>query len=107
MSMRRILLAAALSAGLPACSPGEPEATASQAPEAKTVSAVGTVIGVDPPNGTITLQHGPIAELGWPAMRMAFKAPPEAIAAVQDGDRVAFDLKLAGGQAEIVAVRAP
>ena len=106
MSMRRILLAAALSAGIPACSAPEPEPAAAT-PAAETVTGVGTVVGVDPANGTITVQHAPIAQLGWPAMRMAFKAPSQVIQATKVGERVAFDLKPASGGYEITSVRQP
>lgn len=97
--------ALAMVLALAAC--GRPEPTASEAPAPKTAHGVGTVIGVDPPNGTITLQHGPMPEVGWPAMRMAFKAPPQAIAAAKLGDRVAFDLKFGPGGAEITQIRQP
>lgn len=97
--------ALAMVLALAAC--GRPEPTASEAPAAKTAHGVGTVIGVDPPNGTITLQHGPMPEVGWPAMRMAFKAPPEAISSAKVGDRVAFDLKFGPGGAEITQIRQP
>jgi Cu(I)/Ag(I) efflux system protein CusF len=107
MSIRRILLAAAVVAGLPACTRTDPEPAPAEAADAQTASGTGTVVGVDPANGTITLQHGPIAALGWPATRMAFSAPPEAIAAVKPGDRVAFDLKPDGSAYEIVAIRTP
>lgn len=104
MSMRRTLLAAAVTAGLTACTQADPQ-PAADAGARTTATAVGTVVGVDPENGTITLQHGPIIELGWPATRMAFAAPPEAIAQAKLGDRVSVDLKLAGGAARITALR--
>lgn len=34
--------------------------------------AVGTVKSVDPAAGTVTLAHGPIKSLNWPAMTMGF-----------------------------------
>jgi Cu/Ag efflux protein CusF len=104
MSVRRALLAAALVAGVAACSPKPREETPADAPAAKTARVAATVIGVDAKNGTITLQYGPIREWGWPGMRMAFKAPAETIAAARDGQRVTAELKMVGSTPEIVAL---
>lgn len=65
----------------------------------------GTVTAIDKAAGKITLDHGPIAEAGWPAMKMAFKAAPELLNGVAVGDQVAFDLKLLGGKGEVVSLR--
>ncbi|HEY8571908.1 copper-binding protein [Phenylobacterium sp.] len=105
MSTRRVLLAAAVVAGLSGCTGSEPDPAPAEAAVPTTATGVGTVVGIDPPNGTVTLQHGPMPEIGWPAMRMAFKASPQIIAAVKNGDRVEFDLKLEGLSSEITAVR--
>lgn len=65
----------------------------------------GTVTAVDKSAGTITLDHGPIAEANWPAMTMAFKAKPELLDAVKVGDKVVFDLALKEGTGEVTAIR--
>lgn len=65
----------------------------------------GTVTAVDKAAGTITLDHGPIAEANWPAMTMAFKAKPELIESVKAGDKVAFDLALKDGAGEVTAIK--
>lgn len=65
----------------------------------------GTITAVDAAQGTVTIDHGPIAEAGWPAMTMAFKAPPEVVGQVKPGDRIDFDLKLQGAVGEVTAVR--
>ena len=51
-------------------------ATTPAAPAAKIVGhqASGTVDGVDLKEGTVSLNHGPVASLKWPAMTMEFKA---------------------------------
>ena len=36
----------------------------------------GVIKKLDAKGGSVTLQHGPIAALSWPAMTMAFKADP-------------------------------
>jgi len=41
--------------------------------------AEGTVEGVDPKAGTVTLNHGPVNSLKWPAMTMEFKVANEAM----------------------------
>jgi Cu(I)/Ag(I) efflux system protein CusF len=106
MSIRRALMAAALVAGVAACSP-KPEAHDGASPEeAKpaTAQVEATVIGVDAKNGTVTLQHGPIAAWGWPAMRMAFTAPTETVATAKVGQRVTADLKMVGSTPQITAL---
>jgi len=42
------------------------------ASQAKLHKGVGTVTAVDNPNGTVTIAHGPIQSLKWPAMSMTF-----------------------------------
>lgn len=71
---------------------------------AKMAKGEGVVTAVDATAGAITVNHGPIAEAGWPAMTMGFKAAPEIAGQVKPGDKVAFDLKLEGGAGEITAI---
>lgn len=73
--------------------------------EAKTAKGTGTVTAIDKAAGTITLDHGPIAEVNWPAMKMAFKAKPELRDSVKVGDKVAFDLALKGDAGEVTAIQ--
>lgn len=71
---------------------------------AGTAKGTGRVTAIDKAAGTITLDHGPIAEANWPAMTMAFKAPPELMDSVKVGDKVGFDLALRNGTGEITAI---
>ena len=64
----------------------------------------GTVTALDKATGSITIDHGPIPEANWPAMKMAFKAKPELLDRVAVGDKVAFDLALKEGAAEVTAI---
>lgn len=65
----------------------------------------GTVTAIDKAAGTITLDHGPIADANWPAMEMAFKASPATLLdTVKVGDKVTFELKMAGGTGEVTAI---
>ncbi|MES3027694.1 MAG: copper-binding protein [Pseudomonadota bacterium] len=118
--------ALALALTLTACGPkteatppvaAAPVAATPEAPKADDMSkmdmaaataakGVGTVTAIDKGAGTITLDHGPIAEAKWPAMTMAFKATPTTLLdAVKVGDKVAFDLKLVDGGGEVTAIQ--
>ena len=87
--------AAAPPAPAPAASPAAPA-------EAKMAKGTGTVtaVGAD----SVTIDHAPIPEVGWPAMTMGFKASPEIAEQVKAGDKVAFDLKVLNGGGEITAI---
>lgn len=74
------------------------------APTVKMAKGSGKVTAIDKSAGTITLDHGPIAEANWPAMTMAFKAAPTLIDSVKVGDQVNFELKLDGNAGEITAI---
>ncbi len=71
---------------------------------AKMAKGTGKVTALDKVAGTITLDHGPIAEANWPAMTMAFKAAPALIDSVKVSDEVSFDLKLEGSGGEVTAI---
>ena len=73
-------------------------------PTAKMAKGTGKVTAVDKAAGTITLDHGPIAEANWPAMTMAFKAAPALIDSVKVGDEVNFELKLDGNAGEVTSI---
>ena len=64
------------SAAAPATPASAAATTTPEAPAVKAAShqAVGTVASVDATAGTVSLSHGPIASLKWPAMTMEFKA---------------------------------
>ncbi|TPG48003.1 copper-binding protein [Sphingomonas glacialis] len=67
----------------------------------------GTVTAIDPKTNKITIQHGPIAALGWKAMTMAFAAtPPALLKGVKIGERIDFAMRMRGSAAEVTAIRA-
>jgi Cu(I)/Ag(I) efflux system protein CusF len=72
--------------------------------DTKMGKGTGTVTAIDKVAGKITLDHGPIPEVGWPAMTMAFKASPDLLNSVAVGDKVAFDLTLKGNAGEVTAI---
>lgn len=64
---------------------------------AKQATAAGTVTAVNAAGHKITLDHGPIAEINWPAMKMEFSvAPAVDLSKVKAGDRVQFTLSGSG-----------
>jgi len=83
--------------------PGAP--TAAAAPV--THRGEGTVTAVDPAQASVTLAHGPIASLQWPAMSMDFKVKDAALLrALKPGQKIVFDLAgEAGGEYQIVRIQ--
>lgn len=67
-------------------------------------SALGTVDSVDAKAGKITISHGPVESLQWPAMTMAFKATPTQLASVQPGQKVEFDFIAQGMSATLTSI---
>jgi len=72
--------------------------------EARMGKGTGTVTAIDKAAGKITLSHGPIPEVGWPAMTMAFDAKPALLDDVAVGDKVAFDVTIKGNAGEVTAI---
>lgn len=66
----------------------------------------GVVKAVDPRKGTVTIQHGPIAALSWPAMTMAFKASsPSLLKGVGVGESVKFQLMKTAAGIQLTAIQ--
>ncbi len=79
--------------------------TAAPAP-AGAIVGVGTVAAIDDAAGTISLDHGPIAAIGWPAMSMQFTAEnPAMLQGIAVGDRVSFELKSASESSVVTMVQ--
>lgn len=64
----------------------------------------GTVTAIDKAAGKITLDHQAIPEVNWPAMTMTFDARPALLEGLAVGDKVAFDVNIAGSTGEVTAV---
>jgi Cu(I)/Ag(I) efflux system protein CusF len=71
---------------------------------ANTVSAMGTVKAVDVAAKTVTIEHGPIEALQWPAMTMTFKAPDVDLGSVEPGQTVTFEFTSTGMDGTIIAI---
>lgn len=68
-------------------------------------STTGIVTAVDPAAGKITIAHGPVPELEWPAMTMTFQAPKAELGAIRQGDRVSFEFTTTGMNGTIISLR--
>lgn len=111
---------AALSIALSGCDK-KPEAPKADAPKvAATADAMsnmampegskmgkgsGTVTAVDATAGKITLDHGAIPAVDWPAMKMGFSAKPELLKGIAVGDKVDFDLTVTGSAGVVTAIK--
>ena len=71
-----------------------------------TGAGTGTITAVDASAGTVTIDHGAIPGVGWPAMALTFTAPAAGLADARVGDRVAFDVSVHDGVNEVTALRA-
>ena len=66
---------------------------AAQPSASESIAATGTVKSVDAAAGKLTIDHGPIPALQWPAMVMDFRLADKALAGkVKAGDKVKFAL---------------
>ena len=73
--------------------------------EMKHGKGVGTVTAIDPAKGTVTLDHGDITELKWPAMEMGFSAKPGMLAGIKVGDKVSFEIDWDGKSGAVTSIR--
>ena len=72
----------------------------------QTHTATGTVKKADPKSGKVTLQHGPVASLNWPAMTMAFKVDNQALwKKLQDGKKVEVEFTKQGADYVVTGVK--
>ena len=120
--MKKIILISALVVSplaLSACDK-KPEAPKVEAPKAATTDAMtnmampegskmgegnGTVTAIDAAAGKITLDHGAIPAVDWPAMKMGFSAKPELLKGVAVGDKVDFDVTVSGSAGEVTGIK--
>jgi len=82
--------------------PAKPGANAAAAGPV-THRGAGSVEAVDPAGATVTLAHGPIASLKWPAMSMDFRVKdPALIRTLKPGQKIDFEFVDAGGGEYVV-----
>ena len=65
----------------------------------------GTVTAIDAATGKITLDHGAIPAVGWPAMKMGFSAKPTLLKGIAVGDKVEFDVTVADNVGEVTRIK--
>ncbi|MDQ0586015.1 efflux RND transporter periplasmic adaptor subunit [Variovorax paradoxus] len=89
----------------PVAAPGAGASAPASAPAAVLHKAEGKVESVAPDG--ITISHGPVATLQWPAMTMGFaKAAPGAFPDIKPGDPVRFEFKEGGPMGyELVSIQ--
>ena len=63
----------------------------------QTASAEGTVTAIDADAGTITVDHGAVPEIEWPAMTMGFEADEQLRQDVAVGDAISFEFTTGEG----------
>jgi Cu(I)/Ag(I) efflux system membrane fusion protein len=82
-----------------------PAAAMTPLPANATHRAEGRVESIEPDG--ITISHGPVATLQWPAMTMGFaKSAPSAFADIKPGDRIRFEFREGGPSGyELLAVQ--
>ncbi|HDZ56738.1 MAG TPA: copper-binding protein [Pseudomonas xinjiangensis] len=71
---------------------------------AETAKATGTVRKINREKGTVTIAHGPVPELEWPAMTMGFKATPEQLEKLNEGDEIGFEFTSKGMDSSITSI---
>ena len=59
----------------------------------QSASAEGKVTDIDPGAGTVTIEHGPVESIGWPAMTMTFEADAQILEQVSVGEGIAFEFR--------------
>lgn len=109
MKLSHILLAASLSMAFSAQAQTTPASgaehathhTASTAPQSD-----GEVRKIDKEQGKLTLRHGPLENLGMPAMTMVFKvSDTKVLEGLKDGDKVKFTAEKVNGAYTITALQ--
>jgi Cu(I)/Ag(I) efflux system protein CusF len=74
--------------------------------EGKTHKGVGTVRKVDPAASTVTIAHGPIKSMNWPAMNMTFAVKDKALLGKFSQDKkVEFEFVQQGSDYVIKSVK--
>ncbi|NWD06293.1 copper-binding protein [Pseudomonas gingeri] len=79
--------------------------TRNRAPnQVSAAKADGVIKAIDAEKHTVTIAHGAIASIRWPAMTMAFSVTPEQLMGLRKDDHVAFAFGLSGSVATIESI---
>lgn len=72
---------------------------------AKTATGTGTITALNVANRKVTLDHAPMPEINWPAMKMEFPVAASVdLAKVKTGDKVRFTLSGSGSNYTVEAI---
>ena len=72
----------------------------------KSHQAAGKVKSVDAAKGTVTIDHGPVASMNWPAMTMTFKAKDKKmLEGIKPGQKIEIDFEQQGKDQVITKVK--
>ena len=67
--------------------------------------AEGTVLALDRTRSSVTISHGPLGNLGMPAMTMGFQvAQPALLERIKPGDKVRFHPEIVGGELTVMNI---
>lgn len=112
MRFAHVLAAAALATSYGAYAqtssptPAADDHAAHHATTAATPQSDGEVRKVDKEQGKLTLRHGPLENLGMPAMTMVFKAgDPKLLDGLKEGDKVKFTAEKVNGTFTVTAIQ--
>ncbi|MHC8309819.1 copper-binding protein [Pseudomonas sp. GT1P32] len=72
--------------------------------QAPVATADGTIKAIDTVKHTVTISHGAVPAVQWPAMTMAFSATAEQLAGLSAGDQVAFEFRSEGAKSTVVSI---
>lgn len=78
-------------------------APASAQSGAGSYAAAGKVMGIA--GDQVSISHGPVEELGWPAMTMSFRATdPQMLVGLSAGDQIRFEFRKDAGDYALTSV---
>ncbi|WP_421683744.1 copper-binding protein [Stutzerimonas urumqiensis] len=71
---------------------------------ARTIGISGVITALDAGAGTLTLGHGPVPSLKWPALTQTFAIEPALLHGFRAGDEVAVQLRADGEGAQVMSI---
>lgn len=109
MKLKYVLAAAAAAAALSACGKAQQSAdetalaNRAQPGLQQVYSGTGKISAIT--GNQVTIDHGPIAGIGWPAMTMTFTAPTGMVNGVKVGTDVDFSFRKSGSAYVLTSVK--
>lgn len=88
----------------PAASPVIDAGPATELVSEPVIRATGTIESLNRDGGVVTIAHGPVPALKWPAATMEFQARREQLEGLAEGDRVRITFQSDGDDAALVSI---